>query len=603
MQYFKEHLSKESDNPKYLFGKLEFTENKFYINGTEVINNRGIIGDDVFILNGQEIPEDLSDANFVIGIKHRNIQNIVGILYVDSKIKYGSIKDKTLFLFKPTNKAYPSFYVPYSSKNGIKNKIYVIIQFKEWNVTNKFPIGTLIEVIGDIGNKEVEFEHLRNYYDIRNNTWKIDNNKRLSDIKIISELQSKKEDYQVFSIDPIGSKDIDDAFHFIQSVEGDFPSCEVGIHIASPVKFFKDNYMDILNRVSTVYAPHRKYNMLPNCYAEEIISLLEGQKRFALSLILKFNNNGLESYEIKETIVMNIKNYDYDNFDKIYKYNKNLNDFVTFSNQFFKNGLLRLASPESNPGDVRLRLPHMVEILELASPDSHKLVENWMVYTNKIIAQYLIDNNSSNLILRKHDAKDLINIESEKDIDNNLKNYLKNKQESSAIYEIINYDTSKDSSQKHSKLGNEYYTHFTSPIRRAVDFFIHMLILNHATSSHSHLVKNEDLEKLLIKINSFTKKCRKFDRNSRRLNFLYEIKEKETNLITYGYIIDISKNRLTVYIPEYNLEEKIIIIPKKFEGIADDKILSYKLYQKLDIKLWIFTSFENIFDKLKIEII
>jgi exoribonuclease R len=121
---------------------------------------------------------------------------------------------------------------------------------------------------------------------------------------------------------------------------------------------------------------------------------------------------------------------------------------------------------------------------------------------------------------------------------------------------------------------------------------------------------------MLSWFNIFTKNTRKLDRSSRRLKFLYEIKELEKNIETYCYIINITKNRLTVYIPEYKLEEKITVIHRKFEKIAiveysenninyklDDKEYSYNLYQKLNIRLWVFTSFENIFDKLKIEII
>jgi hypothetical protein len=80
-------------------------------------------------------------------------------------------------------------------------------------------------------------------------------------------------------------------------------------------------------------------------------------------------------------------------------------------------------------------------------------------------------------------------------------------------------------------------------------------------------------------------------------------KNKDSNIETYAYIIKTNHNTITVYIPEYNLEEKIITINKKFEKIDDINKLEYKLYEKINIKLWIFTTFENIFDKLKIEII
>jgi exoribonuclease R len=127
----------------------------------------------------------------------------------------------------------------------------------------------------------------------------------------------------------------------------------------------------------------------------------------------------------------------------------------------------------------------------------------------------------------------------------------------------------------------------------------------------------EQLENIIEKINIFTKNCRRFDRVAQRLKFIYTIKDAIDNIETDAYVIKIEKNRLTVYIPEYNLEEKITIIPYKFENITtvefDEHSIKYNidneaekkydLYQKLQIKLWVFTSFENIFDKLKIEII
>ena len=543
MQYFKEYHDNidNIDIVKY---------------NNDIINNRSIINDEVYVLN-----------NEVIGIKKRDDSNIVGILYLDSKIKYGSYKDKLLYLFKPTNKEYPNFYVPYKKSENFK--IYVVIKFKEWKTTNKLTLVTLIEIIGKVGDKDVEFEHLRFYYNIKNKNWKVNEEEK----NIV-----EKEDFEVFSIDPIESKDIDDAFHFkYNSISNKY---EIGIHIASPTKYFENNLEEILKRVSTVYLPGKKYNMLPNNYADNIISLLENKKRYALSLILYFENNILKDYIIKETIVKNIKNYNYEEFDKIFKYDDNLVKFMNFTKDFFK-----------------------IEYI-----DSHKLVEYWMIYTNKKIASYLIDKNLKNLIIRVH----------KKNIDNTINNsyvkeldeYLKIKNENSAIYEL--YDNNKV--QTHSKLCDEYYTHFTSPIRRAIDFFIHMLIIK-----NKDIMENNLLEKYINYINIFTKNVRKFDRNIRRLNFLYNI--KDCDIQTYCYIIKIKNNIIKVFIPEYNLEEKCILVPKKFDKIAninytfDNDIITsinysydningtYNLYDMIKIKLWIFTSFDNIFDKLKIEII
>lgn len=570
MQYYKEYTYTNDNINDNTNDNTNSTEIIYNSNDENIINNRAIHGDIVNLLN-----------NEVIFIKERNIKNIIGILYLDSKIKYGSIKDKSYYLFKPTNKLYPDFYIPYKN-NGKNYKVYCIIKFKEWNITNKLPIGTLIEVIGNIDNEINEIEHLRNFYEIRNDNFKRDN--KINN-NIVENLEKENINYEVFSIDPIGSKDIDDAFHYNNFNDNNH---EIGIHIASPYKFFGNDLLKIMDRVSTVYTKYKKYNMLPNDYADNICSLIENKKRYALSVIITVKNNQFDSYIIKESIVQNIKNYDYDNFDKIYKKNRNLKDFMDLSKSFFREEEI----------------------------DSHLLVEKWMIFTNKIIAEHLIKMNFQNCIIRVHKNNisnyNYLSILNEK---KELNDYLKLKMESSAKYEIYNKEKE---DQKHSKLGNDFYTHFTSPIRRAVDLFIHALIIN-----EKDIIENDLLEKIIDKINIFTKNCKKFERMMKRIHFIYSLKDNPENIVTHGYIIKIKETKLIIYISEYNLEEKIVIAPRKFEKIMnlemkknEEDIITkieyndinnihkkYTLYEKVEIKLWVFTSFENIFDKLKVELI
>jgi exoribonuclease R len=560
MKYFEEYINSDTINVT-----LEVTEE----NIDSIINNRAIIGDIVY----------LNNRNEVTNVKERTANIIVGILYLDSKTKYGILDDRPLYLFKPSNKSYPNFYVPYNKKNN--KKIYATIQFKKWDITDKFPIGILSDIIGELGNKENEYEHLRIYYQVYNKVWKIDNEKIKQDKNIIENINNQIEDYKIFSIDPVGSKDIDDAFHYNETSE----YYEVGIHIASPTIFFEKDINTIFNRVSTIYLPDRKYNMLPNIYSDNLVSLIENVNRYALSFIFKFdnNNNNIINFEIKETIVKNIKNFTYEEFNNS---KHNFWKFVDFSKKYFNDESLN---------------------------DSHILVEKWMIFTNQKVANYLIQKNES-LILRKH-------IDSNNNIDTHIfdkdaqkiAQYLKYKSESSALYDI--YDSSGDIIQTHSKLNKEYYTHVTSPIRRAVDFYIHLLLRN-IVSEYSNNQFFPLIEKEVInKINLFNKNSKRFYRSVKRMEYIFSI-NKEEKIAEYGYIIKIGKQKLTIYIPNLNLEEKIVIIPSKFEKIAeiisfddthieysiDNEIKKYNLYEKVNIELYVFIKNENIFDKLRVEI-
>ena len=452
MQYFKEYynniLQKEIE-----IGILQKINDEFYVGDIKIkYLNRVIIGDTVIV-----------EDNEIIGIKERMNKNIVGILYLDSKTKYGSFNNKPLYLFKPSNKDYPNFYIPVEPRS--LKKTFSVISFKEWKTTDKLPIGTLVETIGLVGDKESEIEHLRIYYEIRNNTWKIKNEKIKKDEIMLNDLAfNYGYDYEVFSIDPIGSKDIDDAFHFKNVGDNNY---EIGIHIASPAVFFgkeKEDILNILNRVSTVYLTDKKYNLLPNIYADNLVSLLENKVRFALSIIFVLDKDlNIISETVEKTVVKNIKNYNYDEFDNLYNKNspennnedyKNMLNFINISEFFFRGSLMQASDFwRNNNNHIRKEF------------NSHHLVEEWMIYSNKRVANYLINKNCSNIILRKHSSKTnnleklgkINNINIDSNIDSRLINFLKIREENSAVYEI--YDSNKNNisgEQTHSKLGDEF---------------------------------------------------------------------------------------------------------------------------------------------------
>jgi len=623
MQYYDEYIKDEDILNNFKTEVLKADNGIFYFKEDTkniVLNNRAIVGDLVYLYE----LDDCEEKTFkVVGIKERVLKknvHIIGILYLDSKIKYNNSNGKQLFLFKPTKKEYPNFYVTYNIKNICKNNlsnIYCIIEFKEWTIYQKLPHGIVIEKIGVLGDKETEYEHLRIYHGLRNKTLKIENHLKLKHNELLENLRNSIVDYEVFSIDPVGSKDIDDSFHF-KKIENDTTGellYEIGIHIACPYYFFKDMIEEIMDIGTTIYMPHKIYNMLPTIYSENYVSLIEGEKRYALSLILNINENyELLNYIIKPVVVKNIRKDNYDNFEKTYYNNEFLKRFVKVSSKFFNNS----------------------ECIK----NSHKLVELWMIFANKTVANHLLKNNSDlkNIILRVHYTTEInkinyenINQDKNRIQDNNenqdeneikLKEYLQLRIEKSAKYVLYNVDNKNGDNDddelniyKHSKLGNDYYTHFTSPIRRAIDLFIHAILIN-----NKDLYEIPELNRIILHINNITKKSRKLDRNISRLNFLYSLKEKCNFIETIGYIIEFNQNKMScnVYIPEYNLEERVYLVPHKFKSIVNFVIdennlkctIEYNDFKRelyinkvVNLKLWIFLMAENIFEKLRIEII
>ena len=265
MQYYTDYL----DNlvlEKSKYGVLTYEDQKYYIYDNEVINNRAITNDIVYI----------NENNEVIGIKSRTNKYFIGILYIESKTKYGIINGKNKYLFKSLNKKFPDFFV--TSKHKNEKNMYVKIEFKDWDKKDKLPNGSILEYLGFVDDFDATQEALRYYYDIYKPPMKIRNVKINEDLKTLENIESI--DYEIFSIDPIGSKDIDDAFHFnkISDWHNDNSGVikyEVGVHIASPSYFLFDYIEEIMTRVSTVYLQNKKYPMLPEIYSDNILSLLE----------------------------------------------------------------------------------------------------------------------------------------------------------------------------------------------------------------------------------------------------------------------------------------------------------------------------------------
>jgi exoribonuclease R len=553
------------------YGILEKAENIFYVKNKEVINNRGIINDIVFI-----------KENNVINIKERNNSIISGILYLNSNMKYGLRNKKPIYLFKPNNKNLPNFYVPSSSLK--KSMVYCIIEFKSWEINEKQPFGNIIEIFGEIGIQENEYKNLLYYYNIFNKTAKFNKDKLLKHQEILFILEKEKKfDYSIFCIDPKGSKDLDDGFHYLK--KKDF--IEIGIHIAYPYKFLneKEDLENIFKRVTTLYLELNNKNnihLIPNIYSENLCSFIENNIRFSLSIILKIKNNEIIDYTIEEKIVYIEKNYSYDEFDNIYQKNNNINNFVNFTKLFF----------------------------EVPEIDSHLLVEKWMIYANKIVAKYLISSSLKNIIVRVHQNKKKFICLENKNNNEKLINFLQYKQESSALYEIFNKEENIFLNQSHSKMENDYYTHFTSPIRRGIDYFNQSLLIN-----NKDIYTNEELQEKINHINNYEKNVKKFYRKKSRLDFLFKNKNTE-EILTYGYITELNENSICVYIPDYNLDEKIklynnkiskiiyieIISDNKLQYIYENKTYIYNLYDKLDLKLFILLSEDNIFEKIKIQI-
>lgn len=549
----------------------------------------------------------LDDGNYyVCNIIQRHKIVLTGILDLSSTIKYGfNKKNVPYYLFKPTDFRYPSFYV--ASKNKSQKKVYALIEFAKWSLTDKYPYGNCLEIIGELGDINTEYQHILSLYHLQypnlNHKYKhIDFNPEVKDRLDIRHLN-------VYSIDPPNCKDIDDAFHLNEIADNIY---EIGIHIADVSHFiqFNDDLDKIIqSRLTSVYPPHKTINMLPNIYSDNICSLLPNKDRYAFSIIFRINNYGeIMDYRFVKTIIHSKKAFSYQEADDLIQKDEDedcqdergqesdISKINKLTDLIYRNNNFQLQKGDSKSG-------FMIQIL--------------MVLANKCAAEHIYYNFPELSLLRTHlnlDKKDLSK-------QNELNQYLIGKNMKSALYQIAPTRTS------HDTLNINKYTHFTSPIRRYADIIVHRL-LQLSISNQPCTWDIKDINNIADKMNERNKTIRKAEQKMNRLIIIDKLNNH--TLETTGYITEIfpEQKKIELYIPCYKLSIKTRIFHRKLDTILDyqfdsknesdnenenvnvviidkntQETISLVRYQKITVSLTPYLKKDRFEDKLEINLV
>lgn len=207
--------------------------------------------------------------------------------------------------FKPTDKRVPLIAIPteqaprdfVEKHQDYANCIFVAC-IKRWPITSLHPFGTLVEMLGKMGDLKVETDAL-----LRDNNFGPDDfsdavlkNIGFDEWSVSNESEealASRRDFRTettFTIDPNGTQELDDAIH-VKELPGGV--VEVGIHVADAAHFIKANSLvdrEAKKRGTGVYLMNRAVNMLPPRLASDICSLSPGEERFTVSVVFKVNS-------------------------------------------------------------------------------------------------------------------------------------------------------------------------------------------------------------------------------------------------------------------------------------------------------------------------
>ncbi len=405
------------------------------------------------------------------------------------------------------------FFIPPDLLHGAKTGDKVVVKLIEWQTPKVNPVGEIIEIIGKPLDHTTEMISIAKSFKIRTKFPE----EVLREAEEFSEEFIKKEipnrldlrDKIVFTIDPVDAKDFDDALS-IEKIDKD--RFLVGIHIADVSFFVKENSaldLEARKRGTSVYLVNYVIPMLPEALSNKWCSLVPGEDRLCFSVLVEMNNKAeVLNYRFAKTVINNKRRFTYEEVEEILKSKRG--DFaeeLMLLNKLAKNLFkkrIQNGGIDFTTDEVRFILDPSgapIEAIKKEHLQSHKLIEDFMLLANKLVAiegKKFEDTRKLPFVYRVHDVPDEEKIRQlanfiqslgyKLNIAGGVKSkalqklleQIKGKSEEALINEIMIRAMAKaEYSEKnigHYGLAFQYYTHFTSPIRRYPDLVVHRLL-------------------------------------------------------------------------------------------------------------------------------
>lgn len=440
---------------------------------------------------------------------------VVGYIQLDDKQKHGvNKKHMPIYLFHPISHRYPPMYVPSSAakRYGSSGAVYILVRYKEWSPFDKYPHGQCEDILGPCGDPSTEACMRAHYHRLLPPLPKA-TLEPWSD-PFLEERRDFREE-RVFSIDPPGCIDIDDAIHVRPLGEGRY---EIGVHIADVTAFFPaGGSIDktALQKACTVYLPSQQIPILPKPLAHDQASLHPGVDRPTFTCLLQVDISTPCPTILHRALVQGrIHSQAAFTYDEV--------DTRTVPSCF------------QNDMDLLYQLTQTTE--------SHGLVETLMVWANETAAHALLRPDRP-AILRSHPCSPVAHPPICEDP------WVQHIVHASgpASYLVATSETPSSQTYHHT-LQRTHYTHFTSPIRRYADQLVHRLLKDQL----SH-IPQETIEHL----NTMQRRHRRFQRDQALLDFLYDPNTPECISCT-GILLPFSppvqgKTKLDIAIPSLRL--------------------------------------------------
>lgn len=518
---------KTKENKEYVTGIIDFTQQ-----GTAfVITNEN--DNDIFIpakkskdaLNGDLVKIYVYPKRS----GKRKEGEVVEVLKRSKTEFVGTIKilPRFAFVVPDRNKIHVDFFVRPENVHGAEDGQKVLVRFKEWRSGDQNPTGDIISVFGNPGEHKTEMNAIMAEYGLPEHfPDEIEESAKKIPTEITEKEIAKRRDFRnitTMTIDPHDAKDFDDALS-LQRLENGF--WEVGVHIADVTHYLKAGSTldkEAVNRATSVYLVDRCIPMLPEVLSNFVCSLRPDEEKYCFASVFQLDDEGtIHDVWFGKTIIKSNRRFAYEEVQKIIETEEgDFKDEILVLDKLAKKlraERLRKGSIVFDKAEVKFNLDENGNPLGVyfkTQEDAHKLIEDFMLLANKKVAEFLGDadnsekssvkqknkkqSNNNLCVYRVHDVPNdekmtelssfvarfgyQLNVGAKQKTAQSINKLLqdvKNKKEAGMI-ELLTVRsmpkaiyTTKNAG--HYGLGFDYYTHFTSPIRRYPDVLVHRLL-------------------------------------------------------------------------------------------------------------------------------
>ena len=462
------------------------------------------------------------------------------------------------FLVTESRSLANDIFIPKDKLNGGQNGDKAVVKIIEWPSDSKSPIGKVVDILGKQGENNAEMHAILAQYGLPYTyPEKVEKAAEKLTPDITPEEIARREDFRevtTFTIDPHDAKDFDDALSIRQLQKGLW---EVGVHIADVSHYVKEGDIidkEAVKRATSVYLVDRTIPMLPERLCNFICSLRPDEEKLAYSTIFHINDKGeIKDWHLAHTVIKSNRRFTYEEVQTILERNGvaseadlnlpgehpeplpagaepegeyaaeliQLDKFAKILRaKRFKNGSIGFDRSE-----VRFEVDekgHPISTYVKVAKDANKLVEEFMLLANRSVAQMIAvvprGRKPKVFVYRIHDVPDPEKMEklsgfvarfgykirtegTKTEVSKSLNRLLsdiKGKKEEEVVEMVALRAMMKARYSTHN-IGHyglmfDYYTHFTSPIRRYPDTMVHRLLTRYAEGGRSvSQTKYEDL--------------------------------------------------------------------------------------------------------------